>query len=225
MSAAGSTAAGRPGSAVLDRIAAARIVPVVDVPEPGPRRRWSPPWPAGGLDVVEVTLRTPDALDALRLATRVQGVLVGAGTVMTAGQAVAAAEAGAQFVVSPGLHVEVVHACQDLGVLAIPGVGHGHRVHGGPPPGSRRAEGLPGRAARRPALRPRPGLAGARACGSCPPAASTATARRATWPCRRSSPVGGSWMATAEHVAAGDWAAVERAAADCRVVGRDPADR
>jgi 2-dehydro-3-deoxyphosphogluconate aldolase/(4S)-4-hydroxy-2-oxoglutarate aldolase len=57
----------------------------------------------GGLPVLEVTLRTPAALDAIRLMQRVPGAVVGAGTVLDPGQLSAARDAGAAFIVSPGL--------------------------------------------------------------------------------------------------------------------------
>jgi 2-keto-3-deoxy-6-phosphogluconate aldolase len=61
---------GRALAAVLERIAAVRIVPVVTVPQPASAVPLVTALAAGGLDVVELTLRTPDALDALRLAAR-----------------------------------------------------------------------------------------------------------------------------------------------------------
>ena len=78
---------------------------------------------AGGLKVLEVTLRTPVALEALRaIAAEVKGAIVGAGTVINAAQFAAAAEAGAKFVVSPGLTDEVAQASRDHKVPILPGV-------------------------------------------------------------------------------------------------------
>ena len=78
---------------------------------------------AGGLPAIEITLRTPAGSDALRAAAAgVPGALVGAGTVRSAEAADAAIDAGARFVVSPGLVDAVVEACRRRGVLALPGV-------------------------------------------------------------------------------------------------------
>ena len=77
----------------------------------------------GGLDILEITLRSPVALDAIRaIAGEVPGAVVGAGTVVNAGQFREAAKAGARFVVSPGLTEEVVHASRTHGVPILPGV-------------------------------------------------------------------------------------------------------
>lgn len=78
---------------------------------------------AGGLDVVEVTFRTPEAaasIAAIRAAF--PDMLVGAGTVLTAGQARQAQAAGAQFAVAPGLNETVVRAAQECGLPFFPGV-------------------------------------------------------------------------------------------------------
>jgi 2-dehydro-3-deoxyphosphogluconate aldolase/(4S)-4-hydroxy-2-oxoglutarate aldolase len=72
----------------------------------------------GGIELVEVTLDTPGALEAIERA----GGAVGAGTVVTAEQVRAAAAAGARFVVSPGFVPEVVETALDLGVEPVPGV-------------------------------------------------------------------------------------------------------
>jgi 2-dehydro-3-deoxyphosphogluconate aldolase/(4S)-4-hydroxy-2-oxoglutarate aldolase len=74
-----------------------------------------------GLPYIEITLRTPAALDALMAAREAGGVL-GAGTVTTAIDAQRAIEAGVKFVVSPGLDDGVVRICQEAGVPALPGV-------------------------------------------------------------------------------------------------------
>ncbi|MEJ7138574.1 bifunctional 4-hydroxy-2-oxoglutarate aldolase/2-dehydro-3-deoxy-phosphogluconate aldolase [Amphibiibacter pelophylacis] len=78
---------------------------------------------AGGVRVLEVTLRTPQALDSMRqIAAEVPDAIVGAGTVRSAADARAAKEAGCQFAVSPGFTVEVAQACQELDLPLLPGV-------------------------------------------------------------------------------------------------------
>ncbi len=77
----------------------------------------------GGLDILEITLRSPVALAAIKaIAAEVPGAVVGAGTVINAGQFREAAEAGARFVVSPGLTEEVVQASRSHLVPILPGV-------------------------------------------------------------------------------------------------------
>lgn len=76
----------------------------------------------GGLPVLEVTLRTPAALDAIRAMTRVAGAVVGAGTVLDPGQLSLAIDAGAGFIVSPGLTDRLGAAAAGSGIPFLPGV-------------------------------------------------------------------------------------------------------
>jgi 2-dehydro-3-deoxyphosphogluconate aldolase/(4S)-4-hydroxy-2-oxoglutarate aldolase len=77
---------------------------------------------AAGLPVIEVTLRTPHALDAIQAMAKVPGAIVGAGTVLNAGQLAVAAEAGARFIVSPGLTAPLADEAGSIGVPFLPGV-------------------------------------------------------------------------------------------------------
>jgi len=75
-----------------------------------------------GLPVIEVTLRTPSALEAIRAMARVQGAIVGAGTVLDEAQLARAVDAGSRFLVSPGLTNRLALAARDSGVPYLPGV-------------------------------------------------------------------------------------------------------
>jgi 2-dehydro-3-deoxyphosphogluconate aldolase / (4S)-4-hydroxy-2-oxoglutarate aldolase len=77
---------------------------------------------AGGLPVLEVTLRTPVALDAIRQMSKVPGAIAGAGTVLNEAQLAQAIEAGAQFIVSPGLTNPLALAARDTQVPFLPGI-------------------------------------------------------------------------------------------------------
>ena len=78
---------------------------------------------AGGIRVLEVTLRTPQGLACIEaIAKAVPQAIVGAGTVRSAADAAAAAQAGAQFAVSPGYTSKLGQACRDLGLPLLPGV-------------------------------------------------------------------------------------------------------
>lgn len=77
---------------------------------------------AGGLAVIEVTLRTDAALPAIRAMTRVPGAVVGAGTVLNDRQMDAAIEAGAEFLVSPGLTDRLAGAAAEASIPLLPGV-------------------------------------------------------------------------------------------------------
>lgn len=78
---------------------------------------------AGGVTVVEVTMTVPNAVELLRDLRKRHGskLLLGSGTVTSAAQAQATIEAGAEFVVSPSLHLEVIAKTKQLGKLSIPG--------------------------------------------------------------------------------------------------------
>lgn len=77
---------------------------------------------AGGLIALEVTLRTPAALDVIREMSKVEGAVVGAGTVLNPKDLDAALSAGAKYIVSPGLTAPLTEAAQKSGVPYLPGV-------------------------------------------------------------------------------------------------------
>ena len=84
---------------------------------------------AGGLRMLEVTLRTPQALACIEAIARdVPEAVVGAGTVRTRSDAQAAAMAGARFAVSPGFTPAVGQACRDVGLALLPGVATGSEI-------------------------------------------------------------------------------------------------
>ena len=109
--------------AVLGQLRAVRVVPVVTINDAASAVPMTRALVEGGLTAVEITLRTAAGMDALRAAAAgVPDALVGAGTVTTAEACEAAIDAGAQFVVSPGLVDEVVAVCARRGVLSLPGI-------------------------------------------------------------------------------------------------------
>lgn len=107
---------------VVDRLAAARLLPVVVVDDPETAHELGQAILAGGLGIAEVTLRTPNALEALRAMTEVPGLSVGVGTVIRPSQVDEAVAAGARFVVSPGFAPAVVRRAWEHAVPALPGV-------------------------------------------------------------------------------------------------------
>ena len=105
----------------LDRLADARLVPVVVLDDAADAAPLAAALVAGGLPVAEVTFRTAAAADSIRAMSERGDMLVGAGTVLTPAQVDQAVAAGASYVVSPGLSRAVVERCQEHGVLALPG--------------------------------------------------------------------------------------------------------
>ena len=129
-----------------EKLAAVRIVPVIVIKDLAHAVPLARALVEGGLDVLEVTLRTPAALDAIAaIAAEVPGAFVGAGTVTNADQFVAAANAGAKFVVSPGLTEEVVRASRDHLVPILPGIATASGHHARTWPGAGFLQILSGR--------------------------------------------------------------------------------
>ena len=107
----------------LDKImAAAPVIPVLVIERVEDAVPVAEALVAGGLPVLEVTLRTSAALDAIRAMKAVPGTIVGAGTVLNPAQLDAAVEAGSEFVVSPGLTESLGRAAADSPVPLLPGV-------------------------------------------------------------------------------------------------------
>ncbi len=107
---------------VLATLGLHRLVPVVvldDAVHAGPLAQA---LVDGGLPVAEVTLRTDAARESIAIMAVRGDTLVGAGTVLTPGQVDLAVDAGARFVVSPGLSRAVVDRCRERGVAVLPGV-------------------------------------------------------------------------------------------------------
>lgn len=107
----------------LEALASVRVLPVVTIDDAAHASALVAALVRGGLATVEVTLRTDAAVEAIHRATReVPDAVVGAGTVTSAGLATAALDAGARFLVSPGLGDDVVEVAHHRGVPVLPGV-------------------------------------------------------------------------------------------------------
>ena len=99
------------------------IVPVVVLNHAERAAELARALQAGGLNSVEITMRTPAALEAIeRISAEVPEMVVGAGTVLSVQMAQKAVQAGARFIVSPGLSQSVVRWCRENGVPVFPGV-------------------------------------------------------------------------------------------------------
>ncbi len=99
------------------------VVPLVQSDDPAIAVQISRALAAGGLTVAEVVFRTDRALECLKaVADEVPEMIAGAGTVLSANQANAAVDAGAQFIVSPGLDDGVVAVAKERGVPVYPGI-------------------------------------------------------------------------------------------------------
>ncbi|OZO45484.1 keto-deoxy-phosphogluconate aldolase, partial [Pseudomonas fluorescens] len=99
----------------------APVIPVLVVDDTNVAKPLAQALVAGGLPVLEVTLRTPNALDVIREMSTVEGSIVGAGTVLNSADALAAKDAGATFAVSPGATPSLMDACEELALPLLPG--------------------------------------------------------------------------------------------------------
>lgn len=103
-------------------IGLAPVIPVLVLEDPDAALFTGEALVEGGLPALEVTLRTPAALDCIRALSRIKGAVVGAGTVLSPDQLSAAIDAGASFAVSPGATPRLVEAALRAGVPYLPGV-------------------------------------------------------------------------------------------------------
>jgi len=105
-----------------DIMRAAPVIPVLVLEGEADWAELGETFVAAGLPVLEVTLRTPTALDAIRRMRQVPGAIVGAGTVLNEVQLAQAIEVGSQFIVSPGLTESLANAVGRSRVAYLPGV-------------------------------------------------------------------------------------------------------
>lgn len=98
------------------------VIPVLVIDDAATARALAEALVAGGLKVLEVTMRTPAALDAIREMKQVPGAIVGAGTVVDTDQFAAVMDAGVDFIVSPGLTERLARPIIESGVPFLPGV-------------------------------------------------------------------------------------------------------
>ena len=107
---------------ILEEISKVGLVPVIKLNDPEKAVPLVNALKKGGIPVAEVTFRAAGAAKAIKLMSEAQpDMLVGAGTVMCEAQVDEAIEAGAKFIVSPGLDVELVKYCQQKGIAVFPG--------------------------------------------------------------------------------------------------------
>ncbi len=108
-------------AAIAEIMQLAPVIPVIVIDEVEHAIPLAEALVAGGLRVLEVTLRTPAALEAIKLMRQVEGAVVGAGTVLNPGQLDYALAAGSEFIVSPGLTEPLGKAAIASGAAFLPG--------------------------------------------------------------------------------------------------------
>ncbi|MGI9354701.1 MAG: bifunctional 4-hydroxy-2-oxoglutarate aldolase/2-dehydro-3-deoxy-phosphogluconate aldolase [Rhizobiaceae bacterium] len=197
----------------------APVVPVVQFDDVEDAVNTSRALVAGGLPVVEITLRTPVALDCIKaVAKQVEGVIVGAGTVLTRQLMMDCVEVGAQFLVSPGATQELLDTVQKIDVPLLPGIATPSEAMGMIAEGldyvkffpAERAGGvsyLKDMAAVFPKLK------------FCPTGGLTAEKAPDYLALNNVVCVGGSWVAPRAKIVAGDWDGIKALAAEAASLG------
>jgi len=115
----------------LDLVSHGPVIPVIVIQRVADAVPLARALVAGGVKVLEITLRTPVALECMRaIAQAVPGAIVGAGTIRSVEDAKAALAAGCRFGVSPGYSHDIGIACRDIGLPLLPGVATASEVMG-----------------------------------------------------------------------------------------------
>ena len=114
---------------INDQLKALKVIPVIAIDNAEDIIPLGKVLAENGLPAAEITFRSDAAVEAIRLLRQAQpDMLIGAGTILNGKQALAAKEAGATFVVSPGFNPNTVKACQEIGIDIIPGVNNPRTV-------------------------------------------------------------------------------------------------
>jgi 2-dehydro-3-deoxyphosphogluconate aldolase/(4S)-4-hydroxy-2-oxoglutarate aldolase len=198
----------------------APVIPVIVLQERAHAVAMARALLAGGIRMLEVTLRTPVALACIEaIAKEVPEAVVGAGTVRSAADAQAAAMAGARFAVSPGYTHAVGQSCRDLGLALLPGVATGSEILMAQEDGYTALKFFPAmQAGGAPMLKAWQGpFNDVRFC----PTGGISTANAGEFLALANvACVGGSWLTPADALAKGDWDRVTRLARDAAALQR-----
>jgi 2-dehydro-3-deoxyphosphogluconate aldolase/(4S)-4-hydroxy-2-oxoglutarate aldolase len=204
----------------LDLVAHGPVIPVIVLNRVQDAVPLARALLAGGVRVLEVTLRTPAALACIEAIARdVPEVLVGAGTLRNVADAESAFDAGARFGVSPGFRSDLGHACRNLGLPLLPGVATASEVMAASAGGYEFLKFFPAAAAGGvPMLKalggPFPDIVFCPTGGLTPDNAPQYLALPNVPVC------GGSWLTPVEAVERGDWALITRLAREASALAR-----
>jgi len=206
---------------LLDIVSLAPVIPVITIDDAGRALPLARALVAGGLPVIEITLRTSAAVEAARvIIAEVQGAVVGIGTVLTPGDLERAAKLGAAFAVSPGVTFDLLTAAAAGDMPFAPGIQTASELMECVTRGFDLVKFFPavpagGLAALNALSGPFPNV---RFC----PTGGIGAANAAEWLAHpKVAAVGGSWVAPASDIASGAWTAIEqRARAAARLRSR-----
>ena len=203
---------------LLDIMRSASVIPVIAIDDPEHAVPLAQALVAGGICVLEVTLRTAHGLDAIRAMAQVPGAIVGVGTLTQGEEFKAARDAGAVFGVSPGLTTALIEAARTSGLPLLPGVMTPSEVMAAREAGFRQLKLFP--------AVPAGGVGMLNAIGGplpdvtfCPTGGISIETAPQFLACKNVACVGGSWLTPKDAIKAGNWALITelaRAAAALR---------
>jgi 2-dehydro-3-deoxyphosphogluconate aldolase/(4S)-4-hydroxy-2-oxoglutarate aldolase len=203
---------------ILEIMRSASVIPVIAIDDPSHAAPLARALVAGGIRVLEVTLRTAHGLDAIRAMSQVEGAIVGVGTLTQPEEFAAARAAGAVFGVSPGLTPSLIQAAKTSGLPLLPGVMTPSEVLAAREAGFRQLKLFP--------AVPAGGVGMLNALAGplpdvtfCPTGGISIETAPQFLACKNVACVGGSWLTPKDAIAAGDWGritALARAAAALR---------
>jgi len=200
---------------VVRAVAQIGIVPVVVVDDARHGLPLAEALRDGGIPCAEFTLRTPAGIGALEAAAKVDGFLSGAGTVLSARQTDAVADAGGRFIVSPGYSTAVNRRAHELGVAMLPGVATPTELQRARDDGYTHVKVFPAAVLGGPAYID--ALAGPFPDMMLLPSGGLTPENLATYLQRPTVFAGsGSWMVPRAAIAAGDFVTIRRLARECR---------
>ena len=207
-------------AATLDMMRLAPVIPVLTIDDPGRGVALARALVAGGLRVLEITLRTANALAAIRaICANVPGAVVGAGTILAPEHIEAAVEAGSTFLVSPGMTARLLPAAVASPVPFLPGIGTASEAMELMDHGFRALKFFPAEAAG--GVKMLSSLAGPLGdLRFCPTGGIDAAKAPSYLALKNVVCVGGSWMVPANVWAAGDYALIEAMAREAAGLGR-----
>ena len=196
------------------------IVPVLVIDRVADARAVADVLAGAGCRVLEITLRTEAALDAIAALAEHPSVTVGAGTVLSADQAREACAAGAAFLVAPGFDKATVEFARSRRCADRAGHRHRERAAGGVELRARVRQGLPGEHDRRAGGPAHAGVDLPRHALHADRRHRRSTISPITWQSRRSLACGGTWLASASAIAERDFDGIARRAATAVAIAR-----
>ena len=192
---------------LLDIMRSASVIPVIAIDDPEHAVPLAKALVAGGIRVLEVTLRTKHGLDAIRAMSQVEGAIVGVGTLTQPEEFALARDAGAVFGVSPGLTQALIEAAKKSGLPLLPGVMTPSEVMAAREQGFRQLKLFP--------AVPAGGVGMLNAIGGplpdvtfCPTGGISIETAPKFLACKNVACVGGSWLTPKDLMLAGDWAGI-----------------